>query len=367
MKNTFKFMLFVILISFTSDAFAGEKPSQPSLMHTPPSALEVEQEAWFKALVEKDWELTNLYLLARPLGGDGEFKKYEFKRTESDIHVAVVPASFVQPPGIEYYIASVDDAGAETTHFGSSNVPQPAYAEGETSVTRRMNRLERHEGQTSEFELRSEYTMYGAHQTRSGQETELGSDALFRGELQYTFRPLEFLYDFGFGLGFMRGGTPTVLDDGRSVKINGAGQDEPGLNYGFGEATLEPYRNFSLTGRLTLGASDVGFAVGFGGIVRLGRIAGTRLELGGEFIEDIGSRGWMTFAWDTVPDVPMSLTFEANDQPDPGVNPSGLRFIYEIGWHMTDNVTLLADVGYATRTSGVSVGIVGGLKARYAF
>lgn len=365
MKRTLNSILSIfILIAFTGDAFALD---DPSLTHNPPASLKVEREAWFKAFVHKDWKLANLYLRARPLGSEGDFETYEFKRTDAETHVAVVPANFVQPPGIEYYIASDDEAGTETLHFGSPDSPQPAYAEGESSITRRQNRLQRHDGQTSEFELRSEYTMYGAHQARGQRETEFGSDALFRGELQYTFRPLEFLYDFGFGLGFMRGTTPTVLEDGRSVKLTGPSADEPGLNYGFGEATLEPFRNVSVTSRLTLGASDVGFAVGVGGVVRLGRIAGTRLELGGELISDVGNRGWMTFAWDTVPGVPMSLTFEANTQPDPDVTPTGLRFVYELGWQINDSVTLLTDIGYATRANGVSVGFVGGLKANYAF
>ncbi len=363
MKNTIRNLFSILIFVTVTPAFAAE---EPSLLHTPPSGLEAEEEAWFEAQVEKDWKFESLYLKVRSLRQNGDFETYEFKRTDANTHVAVVPASFVQPPGVEYYIASVDAEGVEFVHFASEENPQPAYADGETSLTRRMSRLERHDGQTSEFELRTEYTMYGAHQTGSNQQTETGSDALFRSEIQYTYRPLEFLYDFGFGLGFMRGSSPTISIDGRSVPVDTAG-DEPGLNYGFGEATIEAWRNFSVTGRLTLGASDVGFAVGVGGVVRIGRIAGTRLELGGELVEDIGSRGWMTFAWDTVPAVPMSLTLEANNQPDPGVNPAGLRFVYELGWDITERVTLLGDIGYATRTSGVSVGLVGGLKARYAF
>ncbi len=194
-----------------------------------------------------------------------------------------------------------------------------------------------------------------------------GSDNMWKSEIQYTYRPLTYLYDFGFGLGIMRGAEATVLQNGESVPFSPLSDDEPGLNYGFGTVTFEADRNFSTTARLTLGASTKGFAIGAGLALRIGRIGGTNLELGADLVQDIGNRYWMAFAWDTVPNVPMSLTFEANTQPNPNVNPTGLRFIYEAGWQLNDSVTLLGDIGYATRTDGLTVGIVGGVKAKYQF
>jgi hypothetical protein len=110
-----------------------------------------------------------------------------------------------------------------------------------------------------------------------------------------------------------------------------------------------------------------GFSAGFGGLIRVGRIAATRWELGFEALSDTGTLTFMRFAWNTVPRVPMSLGVEISDWPDGDVNPAGTRLLYDLGWEASDNVTLVGRFGYASRSDGIEGGTVFGLSTVLEF
>jgi len=103
------------------------------------------------------------------------------------------------------------------------------------------------------------------------------------------------------------------------------------------------------------------------GLVRIGRIAGTRFEIGGELLQDAGNKGFLRFAWDTVPRVPMALTMEVDGWPDADANPTGTRLFYQAGVELPAGVTLIGQVGRVTRNDAVDSGWLGGLVTRYEF
>ena len=191
------------------------------------------------------------------------------------------------------------------------------------------------------------------------------SDRFFTSEFEYTYRILAGLHDIRFGMGLLRGQRATLNQGELELEPSGEGLSSPGLNYGWSEANFEVHRNFSVGGRLILGASEEGFAAGVGGVVRIGQIAGTHLAVGGEALQDAGNIGFMTFAWDTVPDFPMALTIEVSQRPDADLNPLGTRMIYDLGWNVTGGLTLNARVGYAARTQGLEGGPIFGVGATY--
>ena len=310
----------------------------------------------------------------RSTGAEGEFTEIEMLRAPDNRFVAVIRASEVQPPGLEYFLSSQDTGGVQSDHFASAESPYSISVMGETDEMRLAQRLERHNGNRSTLEAWGRFAQYGrrevdiadSHLVTEPTVTE-GGDRFWITELEYTYRFLGMLYDIHFGLGVMRGVPATLVIDGESQPLNPSEHGDPGLNYGYGGITLEFTRLLSVEADLTFGATEEGFAAGVGGLFRFGRIAGTRLEVGGELIGHAGSSAFFRFAWTTVQRFPMALAVELSDWPNHDVNPMATRLTYSIAWEATDHFTIAAEGGYGARTDGVEGGPLLGLGAAVSF
>lgn len=346
----------------------GEDSPSVTVYHLPSMDLRGGEDAHIYATVFDDWTTDAAYLAYRPIGA-GEFQEVQFKRASAADFVAIVPAHAVQPPGIEYYVGSRND-GAQRLHYASPDAPHTVVVLGETTETREALRLARHNGMRSTFELSGEYANYGRRAVDSF-ETESNTDWMWASTLQYRYRLLRTLYEIAFGVGVIRGHQDTYLDaDGARTTADpvtdlGDGR-EPGMNYGWGQVTWEAHRNFSTDLRLLLGASATGFAAGLGGTLRIGRIAGTNLELGGEAFQDIGSLAFMRFSWDTLPRLPMALSYELTTRPNPAAPPAN-RLIYELGFDITPAMRVTGRAGYTLRSAAVQSGALGALQLAYSF
>lgn len=360
----------------TSSPDGEEKAAErrePSVFHEPTMLAHGGQDAQIHATVFADWEFERVYLAYRSAGGD-EFTRIDFKRANQETFVAIVPGDDVQPPGFEYYIGSSSGSEEPHTHYASSSEPHRVVVLNETEKTREAARLARHEGHRSEFELDGEFTNWGRQQTTTSDGQEVGTDALsdwmWSSTLHYRYRFLSSLYEIAFGLGVIRGHQATYSTDAEGTVIAspmpGLGEGEPGMNYGYGQVTWEFHRNFSTDARLLLGASATGFAAGIGAVGRIGRLGGTRLEFGGELFEDIGSLAFMGFHWDTLRRVPMGLTVELTNRPNPAA-PPGTRLMYDIGYDFSGALGASARIGVPVRNGAVQQGFTGGLSVRYAF
>ncbi len=344
-------------------------PEAPNALHTPPAALEAGEAMILKVVVDRDWKLDKLWVDLRGRGG-AEWTRLPLLRTEGAVFAVRVPQAMLQPPGVEYCIASVDLEGTTRAHFASQQAPHAVQINGDTEETRLAERLSMHGGRRSSFKAFGEATLYGRRlelvEGGARERTDAFSDTFWTSDLEYTYRTLGALYDIRFGLGLMRGQRSTLQNG--DVVIGGGGDEaapEPGLNYGWSEANLALNRNFSLGGRLILGASEEGFAAGVGGVLRIGDIAGTHLAVGGQLLQDAGNVGFMTFAWDTVPRAPMALTIEITERPDADANPLGTRMLLDLGFEVVEGLTLTARIGYAARNEAVEGGPVFGVGATY--
>ncbi|QDG53781.1 hypothetical protein FIV42_24470 [Persicimonas caeni] len=368
-------------VSAQSDEPAAEPSVEPAIIHRPSATLRSNEQVLIETRIVGDWKLEQAWVDARPLGSQGEYRRFALKRTGDDEFAAILPKEMSVPPGIEYYIASRAQDDTERVHFASREEPYRLMVRPTAAEVTERHRLERYDNDRSQFRLRAEYTAYGRRNVGPGEVsidasgedlvTDANSDAYWVAELEYTYRVLTWLHDFRFGIGRLRGSQPTVTVDGESRGLNdGYGSDtplgEPGYDYGYGEANLAFLDNLSVGTRLILGASDQGFAAGAGATVRIGRISGTHFAVGGEIQDEVGNRGWMAFRWDTVPDVPMALTIELTKRPDEG-GPTGTRLLYDVGVEASEGLTLDARAGYASRSAGIEGGFVGGLGATYEF
>lgn len=361
----------LLLIFATGPASASQ---QPVVVHIPPSAWDAGEPCPISAEVVGDWLLDGLWIGYRPAGSDQPYAHIDLRRAPDNTFVAIVPAEDMQPPGLEYFVASSAVDGERRDHFASEDAPYAIAVTGVTDEMRFDERLARHRGHRSELAVRGEFTRYGRRQVGSddgwyegGETYTNGGDWYWIGELEYTYRFLDLLYDIHFGLGVSRGASTTVLRNGTTEALVPLSGGDPGINYGYSGVTLEFTRLLSIETDLIFGASEEGFSAGVGALMRLGRIAGTRLEVGAEVVGQSGSVGFFRFAWTTVPKVPMALTVELNDWPNRDANPAGARMIYELGWQVSDAVRIDAMAGYGARTDGIEGGPVVGLGTAVEF
>lgn len=363
-------LVVVMIISTAMPVFA----EQSTLLHVPPSSWTAGEPLEIAARISADWTVSRVWVGYRPSGTSGEYTEIDMLRAPDNRFVAVIGASDVQPPGLEYFLSSEDVGGVHNNHFASAQSPYAVSVLGETDEMRLAQRLERHNGNRSTLEAWGRFAQYGRREVDRSDSPIVADRAITEGgdrfwltELEYTYRFLGMLYDIHFGLGVMRGVPATLVIDGESRPLNPSENGDPGLNYGYGGITLEFTRLLSMEADLTFGASEEGFAAGVGGLFRFGRIAGTRLEVGGELIGHAGSSAFFRFAWTTVPRFPMALAVELSDWPNHDVNPMATRLIYSIAWEANDRLTIGAEGGYGARTDGVEGGPLLGLGAAVSF
>jgi hypothetical protein len=349
----------------TTGPDAPTDPPSATLLHRPPATWLAGLPQRLEAVVERDWEVARVIVGVRA-AGQAEFETLEMGRTSGrdQIFRADVPADRVQPPGLEYFIATADASGRLQPRFASQERPHSVLV---TGTTERAERLERHHGHRSSLRLSGEWTRYGTRRLGPWVPvlTEPGSDMFWTVGVDYRYRLMGVLYDIHFGLRGLRGGYARIQgDDGGGTSD---ALSDPAFYSGHAGITLEAHRLLSFETDLIVGATESGFAAGVSGLVRIGRIAATRLELSGEYNSGSGSVGTLRFAWDTVPYVPMALAVELNDFPAGDTHPVGTRLLYDIGAEVSDAVTLAARVGYAARSDSVDGGWVLGLASTYEF
>jgi hypothetical protein len=374
LRLAFSLVLPLAIASLGRLALAGELSG---VLHVPPRSSEAGVAVTLDAEVSRDWELDQLVVGLRPLGASRPFEHLPLRRADRDRFIAVLPADVVQPPGLEYFIASALPGGGTRYHFATAQSPHTLLVHGETPHTREAERLARHRGHRSELRLSGELTRYGRRladvTTHEGAvhrgATDVWSDHYWVTSLDYRYRLLGVLYDIHFGLGLLRADWPSVtLPDGATVRPDVPEQRaDPGLNFGRGGVTLEAHRYLSFELDLLLGASQDGFVAGVGGLMRIGRIASTRFELAGEVLQDVGGLGRFRFAWDTIERVPMALEVELSDRPGGPDSPLGSRLLFDVGFEATDQWTFTARAGYAARSNAREGGFVVGLATGFEF
>ncbi len=354
---------------------AADAAQKPTVMHSPPASVIAGRDLHLRAVVTKDWQVSEAWVEVRAVGQDA-WQKVAFERADDVEFVAVLPAALMQPPGLEYFIVSQGVDGQRRVHFASAQSPHTLHVRGETRETVRAKRLAENDGHRSDMTVRTEATLYGRRLYNPGQgepsvATEPLSDTFWAIEAQYTYRLLDsFLYDLRFGLGVMRGNRALAQVGGEDVFIDlpdGAEITEPGLNYGWSEANMELFDNFSMGGRLILGANEEGFVAGVGAVARIGSISGTHLAFGGELLQDTGNRGFMEFRWHTIERVPMGFIIDVTQRPDADANPPGTRLMLDVGWDVTDAFNITGRFGYAARSESLEGGPVFGLHSTYSF
>lgn len=355
-------------------AVAAAEPAPASappitrIAHVPPSSAPADQSLVISAQVEASHLVREIRLYVRTAGA-ARFERIPFRRESSDAvrFSAVIPAERMLPGEIEYYIASqgigADARTPERLHFASPSAPHLVLVHGNDEARRRRALLEQHLGTRSRFQARVEYVNFGNRQGPSGAV----SDSYVRGELDYTYRILGWVYSIRLGGGLLLGQT-YISQNGQLLQIPDAARCESpghttvdcrvGLYYGFAELRFRFGRLVRFDVRPILGVGPQSFDGGGGGQLIIGHDPGTHVALGAEGVTHIGVRGWLRLAWDTVPRVPMAFTIDAENFPN---NDSfAMRLMMDFSYRFARYFSVDVMGGYATRGWQIGGPTVGG-------
>lgn len=261
---------------------------------------------------------------ALPLQRDGD---YYFR--------GQLPGKYTAEPGaVEYFVELVRTNAALEAAAGSAKkplrvdvTPPPPGAEGPGS---------------SQAVVESRYVDFNT----SG----AAPDHYFQVEGAFTYGvDWWILRTIRVGVGMINGeGGPTELIDA------GGATRTISLNYAFAEAEIGVGPWVGLATRISGGnhhttADGTSTAVaGFEGRARFGRFDGTRLVIGGAFVEDVGSKIFTDMHVEVFERVPLKGSAVVTDLPVAA--DWGLRLSGQAGYRVTDWLTVNAEAGWNART-----------------
>ncbi|MBA3463744.1 MAG: hypothetical protein H0T46_27555, partial [Deltaproteobacteria bacterium] len=289
--------------------------------------------------------------------GMGTFATMELVRRDDAHWVAVVPATAVIAPGVEYYLV----AGTDPV-FASPQWPHTIPVHASDTEQRRTRDLTRIDSKRSRVAGSFEWVDYG---TRTIGNQKL-VDRYYRVDAAFSYRLLAYpLEELRVGytqlLGDTEVGDTTMCPNPAQPCTAQAGYKVGG----WFELGLGPVEGVRLDGRLLVMATQSGFKVGGRIEGRLGVLEGSHVAMGVESMADVGINGYFRLGWGTVPGLPMAATVEITNMPDAD-RPTGVRLYYDIARTVAPGVRLGLRAGYAARDQRIA-GFTTGANAMVDF
>lgn len=238
--------------------------------------------------------------------------------------------------------------GAEVDHFASP--AEPHVVRIEPSLADRLDAQDRARLSDLDNELAVDVIGHDF-----GNRYDL-ADRFVRGEIVYTHRVLRTIHEIGFGFGAIQGRTPDAMEDA-SVSH--------GLRYGFGQLRVRIDPSVFLDARVGMGVSHDGFGGQTRAQLTFGKPWRSCLQVGAEYIGDLGPSGWVRLQWDTAPPLLMGASIVRTDLPGAMTSAIGLYVAYDVAYRVTERVTVRGQLSFGPRDGVAHLG--GGLGTAVAF
>ncbi len=168
-----KFLIRIALIVVAAHASlvcpreAGAR--EPVLVHIPSARMDPgNAEYLVHARFDGSWSGRSLELMVRRAGESG-FVAVPFLAEGEERFVARLAGSWVRPPGLEYYVRSIEPQGTERVRFASASTPHYVVVDPTRADQRRTARLARHANRQTEFSARFDHFNFGAIRQRHEQ------------------------------------------------------------------------------------------------------------------------------------------------------------------------------------------------------
>lgn len=325
------------------------------VVHVPPGGAAPDQPLAIEAEVDDAWR-ENLVVHYRAPGGEWGTASLDLRSGHT--HVAVIPASAVRPPALEYYIEGTTRETHTVAHFASSAAPFRVGVFDEPERRLMKQELARLRGRRARVSASVEQVDFGSRRFATVMGPEEIADRYLRFDADFTYRLLRYPVSWlRFGATHLLGETPRIAARGDEGDCADMSADECRFDAGFRVGGWFELR-FRLASALDLDtrgmvvATPAGFNVGGRGELRVGPEDGSHLALGGEAIGDVGGSVWCRLGWDTVPHLPMSATVEVTSYPA-GHRAWGVRLIYGVSYSLDSGLTVGLRAGYQARDEGI--------------
>lgn len=342
--------LFIAVLALVSGvADADEAPPRAAhavVVHVAPSMAEIGVPIELEAAIDAPF----VELLTVRWRGLGEATWHDaaFARSSAGGWFASLPPP--RPPGLEYFIRGTDEAGAEIDHFASERAPHVVHVD--PSPIDRLEALDR--ARLADLDNEVALDVVGQN---FGNRYGL-ADRFIRGELIYTHRVLRVLDEVGFGFGSIGGTTPVMSAPDADVAVHA-------LRYGFGQVRLRVLPSLFIDGRVGLGVSDQGFEENVRAAVTFGKPWRSSVQIGAEYLGDLGPSAWVRLQWDTAPPLLMGASVVRTDLPGAVLDRIGLYLAYDVAYRITPRLSVKGQISYGARDGVGNLG--GGLGTAVSF
>jgi hypothetical protein len=332
---------------------AARTASAQAVRHVPPGDVEAGKQVELVAEAAATTPTLVAHVRSR---GTNDYTTIELVRKDDAHWVAVVPATSIAPPGIDYYLVAGDKPV-----FASAEWPHTMSVRATADDERRGRDLLRARGRRSKVNATGEWVEYGR---KSYGSTTL-DDHYYRFDADFSYRLLTYpLEEIRVGYTRLLGNTFAAED--QMCPSAEPCAPEAGMKVaGWFELGLAAVEGVRLDARMIVMATAEGFAVGGRGEARLGAREASHVALGAEYLADVGANGFFRLGWATVPKLPMAATVEITNLPA-SHRDTGVRLYYDIAREVAPGVRLGVRLGYAARNQAVA-GFTGGAGAAVEF
>ncbi len=331
--------------------------AQPHVYHAalysaPPSEpLEIRAKFDYQQLIRRVVAVVNT--------ATGAERLIEFKRSNGDEYVAVVPAELMKAPGITYAIEVEHVNGSRIAAFASRMAMHNVTVIEDITDTRERALLARLGGRRSIVTVGGEYVGFGENKGRSGipcganqttctpgeEVVPIVNEGFYRVEAGYTYRSLRTVSEFGFRLGVLRGRSLQTLAAYEADKY------DVGLNFGAARVRFRLLDLWQLEGELLTSITDKGFSAGINLATHIGDPYGTKLVLGFERLGlsgvSFGNRFYSRMDIVAGSRLLVSPMIEITDMP--GAEAFGVRLIGELSIKIAGGLSAQLRGGYQAR------------------
>ncbi len=322
--------------------------------HVPPAEAEAGKQLELVAIASPTTPTLVAHIRVK---GQAQFTPIELVRKDDANWVAVVPATTIAAPGIDYYIA----AGAQPV-FATPEWPHALSVTSPPDDERRARDNIRFGGRRSRMQALGEWVEYGPTRGTGGLKL---ADNYYRFDADLSYRlwayPLEEIR-----VGYTRLLGTTEIEDTGACTTEATCTDPAGFKvavwFELGLAAVEGVR---FDARMIALATQDGFAVGGRGEARLGARDASHVAVGAEYLAEVGANGFFRLGWGTVPKWPMSATVEVTNLPA-SYRDTGVRLYYDVAREVIEGLRIGVRVGYAARNQSVA-GFTGGAGAAVEF
>jgi hypothetical protein len=260
-------------------------------------------------VIDQPEHVASAYLHYRPHGAR-TYRSLLLAR-EHDIYLrGVLPAEWVQAPGIDYFVEVSTPAGRSGLALGSPEAPIAVGVAGPPIIERFASAPGR-----SSVKLAGEYLDFATFDQRTGGDHK---DRLVDVNVDFTYRLDHTVESVGVGYGVLVG------SGGYADRTWTVDQPMPraGFDYGYVDAEVgghtDGHLHLSVGGQLIAGVGRAGFGLGGEGRFRIGDRDRTNLMISARTIDQVGWLSQVRFGTPLAHAVRFGVSVAATDQPNDG-------------------------------------------------